>query len=499
MKEEGRRKKDDGNRLKNDKPRLLHPSSFILHLSGKGGVLSRAWQTLDDVEERLLTPLTGSPALEQEVFLVQSRHLVCRDSKTGVERWRQPATWLPFWIAVYNNIVLAAGPDGVQAFALRDGRSAWEFQAPCNTGLSGRVLSEFQLAGSRFFCLQDQARLLALDVASGRVLWERWAPSARLEPSLPDGRFSPHYHADEERVLIQTAGRAWVLEAGTGRCLRTVDAGELHWPQPPLPLRKDCFCWVQGRDSVVLFDLSQGGSAWKHTLGGVTTLSGEPPLVLGQDGLLFLVIPRNHGYMVQRLDPHSGKSLWQEEVHFGPDRPSWANVLLGPERVCWTSGSTLSARAVKDGRLLWQQPLAEVSQDWCLAWLPPLLLTWPAAAWRTEVHCCWLTASVELSVTRPPLSWPADSFPVLVIDCESGQVCQRLNFVTAPRAQAQVEFGARLSLLPRAFIRRLPAAAEGPIVQPIPHGIVVAWGSRAWMSRRDTQFSAWSADKEADR
>jgi outer membrane protein assembly factor BamB len=123
-KDEGRRKKDDGNRLKNDKPRLLHPSSFILHLSGKGGVLSRAWQTLDDVEERLLTPLTGSPALEQEVFLVQSRHLVCRDSKTGVERWRQPATWLPFWIAVYNNIVLAAGPDGVQAFALRDGRSA---------------------------------------------------------------------------------------------------------------------------------------------------------------------------------------------------------------------------------------------------------------------------------------------------------------------------------------------------------------------------------------
>ena len=50
-------------------------------------------------------------------------------------------------------------------------------------------LSAFRLAGTRLFFLEGDQRLFALDVATGEVLWTRWAPGAGLGLPPPSGRF----------------------------------------------------------------------------------------------------------------------------------------------------------------------------------------------------------------------------------------------------------------------------------------------------------------------
>src|SRR5262249_8551474 len=68
----------------------------------------------------------------------------------------------------------------------------------------------------RLLCLQGECRLLALDIESGRVLWQCWSPAARLGTNLPGACFSPHYLATADRVLIQSAGSCRLLDARTG-------------------------------------------------------------------------------------------------------------------------------------------------------------------------------------------------------------------------------------------------------------------------------------------
>lgn len=446
--------------------------------AGLAAPLARSWEK----EERLLPLAEGSPGAD--VLLVRGATLVCRDAATGKERWTQPLAGSPSWAGSDGEIVVVAGPDAVQGVALSDGTRLWELPTPDPTTFTDPRLSAFQLAGGHFFCLQGECRLLALGAASGRVLWQHWAPAARLDADVLGCRFSPHYLATAEWVLLQFAGRCRVLDAGSGLLLRDFPTEPILWPQSPLLLGDNRVAVVNGRALVVALDLPSGKVAWSHALPRPPSLTGEPPLIAGGRDALLVAVPRNYGYALQRLDPATGRALWSEEVPLGPDRIDPGRVALDGGGVFYTSRNVAAALALDDGRVLWEQTLPGPAGGWRLRREGPALLAWPAEARRAKLHSRWAAASLELDVTFPPEDRPGRGVPVLLLDPQSGRATQRLNFVApAPRVQGRLASDEELTAVPG--LRAERAAADGPVVRLTRDGLAVGWDGKAWALRRD--------------
>ncbi|HZY89419.1 MAG TPA: PQQ-binding-like beta-propeller repeat protein, partial [Gemmataceae bacterium] len=203
--------------------------------------LVRSWQVRLAPGEYALTPApsTTGPAADS-LWTVRPRgeraELVCRRASTGQGRWAYPLPFVPTWLAGHADAVVAAGPAGAACVGLEGGRLLWHFAAPVQdrhpTAMGGTVrvvldpqppqpLSEFRLGGGRFFLLQGERRLFALDAVSGQVLWHRRAPGSAFVLPPPQGRFFPRFYAGPECVLIQTgSGRRWRLDAASGRQLQ---------------------------------------------------------------------------------------------------------------------------------------------------------------------------------------------------------------------------------------------------------------------------------------
>jgi outer membrane protein assembly factor BamB len=440
--------------------------------------LARSWEK----DERLLPLAEDVPG--PEVLLVRGGKLVCRDAATGAERWARPVAGWPAWAGRHEGVAVVAGPDAAHGFALSDGTPLWDLPAPDAVHFLDPRLSAFQIDGGRFFCLQGECRLLALDVESGRVLWQHWSPAARLDADAPGCRFSPYYVIADGRVLLQFAGRCRLLDARTGGLLHEVPTETILWDQPPPPLGASHAGIVTGRRVVSALDLPSGKPAWSHTLPRPDSLTGEPPrLVVGPDAL-FVIVPRNYGYCLRRLDPNTGRALWDEEVVLGPDRADLGSCAADSRSVYYASRNVVTARDRDDGRTLWQEALPGPAGAWRLRRVGAVLLAWPAEARRAKFHSRWLSASLESGVTFPPEDRPGCGVPVLLLDPQDGRLVQRLNFVPpAPRAQGRLAPGEERTAIP--WLLAAKTAADGPVVRLTGQGLVVGWDDRAWALRRD--------------
>jgi outer membrane protein assembly factor BamB len=439
--------------------------------------LARCWEG----EERLLALPDGSTAAE--ILLMRGTTLVCREAATGRERWAQPLVGRgPAWVGRAEDIAVVAGSDAVQGVALSDGTRLWELPAPDPATFTDPRLSGFHLAGGRFFCLQGECRLLALNVESGRVLWQHWAPAARLDADVPGCRLSPHYLATPDLVLLQFEGHCRVLDARTGSLRQELPTGDILWPQPPLPLGPDRVALVNDRQAVVALDLSSPGKpAWSYAPPFRSTLTGEPPLLAGDRDALLIVVPRNYGYTVQRLDAATGRPLWSRD-HFGPGSVEPGCVTSDGDGLYYSSRNVVTALALADGRLRWEEALPGPAGAWKLRREGTALLAWPAEARRTNLHSRWLAAALELTVTFPPEDRPGRGVPVLLLSPQSGRPVQRLNFVPpAPRAHARLAPGEELPALPSLGTER--ARTDGPVVSLTREGLAVGWEDRTWALR----------------
>jgi outer membrane protein assembly factor BamB len=447
--------------------------------TGLAPPLARAWET----EERLLPLAEDVPGAD--ALLARGAKLVCRDAATGAERWSRPVAGSPSWAGRCGWLAAVAGPDGAGAVALCDGTPLWELPAPDAVHFADPSLSGFQVVGGRFFCLQGRCRLLAIDAESGRVLWQHWSPAARLGADVPGGRFSPHYLATAGRVLLQFDGRCRLLDARTGALIREVPTEPILWSQAPLPLGEDRAVVVTGRRAVAALDLSSGKAAWSHTLPRPDSLTGEPPLVVGGAGAVFVAVPRNDGFWLRRLDPGTGRPVWGEEVPLGPDPIDPGGFAADGGAVYYTSRNVVTALALDEGRPLWEEGLPGPAGAWRLRLAGKALLAWPAEARRAKFHSRWLAASLELGVTLPPEDRPGRGVPVLLLDPQSGRPVQRLNFVPPlPRAQGRLALGEELTAWPRLLAGR--AAADGPLVRLTGQGIAVGWDGKAWALRHQS-------------
>jgi outer membrane protein assembly factor BamB/tetratricopeptide (TPR) repeat protein len=412
--------------------------------------LSRTWQVAPEANaERLLVPEKGAcPSSGSELlFFSTAGCLTCREASSGRTCWVSPLSYTPHWIGRHADTVLVGGTDGVACLSASEGRLLWAYSVADLLGYPlsalGLVPPEARLSGYRLtdtglFFLQGEYRLYACDLDSGHLLWKERSPGSQAWPWSPGGRFLPRYHAGEKCVVIQTTeGKLWVLDSSTGRKVHEVETGRdrhgKHWPGALHALDERRVCLATDLTQIVLLDLATGKEVWAHT---TRSPSACEPQLFGDRTNLFLLLD---GYELVRLDPSSGKALWNRAV--GSEPIAAETVAFDEAAVYLVSRNVLSAYSLATGQPLWSLRLTGPTGRWQTVATQDHVLAFPAQAqverWRwywvpLERHLFYLPAEV--------VAW--HDFPVVFCDRKDGRLVQRLNF-TPRGADMAVQVGRR--------------------------------------------------------
>jgi outer membrane protein assembly factor BamB len=423
--------------------------------------LSRAWEGVlardeHGAEERLLVPraCSRSPPAER-LFTVRGLVVTCRDGATGRVCWSRRLSSAPSWVGQAGEVVFLAGEASVQGLRVASGEPLWEISQPqlVEEAFSG-PLESVQLAGPRLFFLHGRRRLFAVEAESGRLLWARWAPAARLQPVPPAGRFHVLYHAGDDWLVLQTSGGSrLVLDSRTGRLAGVAEAGLTPWAQPPLPLDGGHVGIVTSPEQVVRLDPAAGKETWKHQLDWAN-LTGEPSHLVGNGQALFLVVAKNFGWELQRLDPRSGADLWRYPRPHSPFPIPPESVAFDASTLYFVSHGQLQARALDDGRPAWKCPLPSHTGSWRTLRPASAVIVYPVPVQRECLPEAALAAtwSAANALARTALLLQArlllregpgpSRLCVLILDPGDGELLQRFNF-TATGSQGAVQCGAR--------------------------------------------------------
>jgi outer membrane protein assembly factor BamB len=441
--------------------------------------------------------MAGGRERDPELLLTGSSqgHLICRIASTGEVRWRHALPFTPRWVGTHAGTVLAAGDRGVSCLRREDGELLWHFPAPVSSRYPTSSLDDvrvirdpqepesltaFRLISGRLFFLQGQRRLFALNAESGAVLWDRRAPDAKLHLPFPQGCFSPCYHADTASVLVQTIGQRWLLDAATGRLIHQAPDGLELWRRPPLELDERTLCVTPDSRHVALIDARTGQSLWTHTLSGGTTLSGEVPQVLGRDDVLLCVEPANVGYFLQRLDRTSGKPIWPQPRLLGMKSLNLTAWTFDREAVYGVEETSLIARSLTDGRILWRRPL-DGANGWQVRRVGDYLIVWPIPS-AEDARFRFRSPLGAVQWNLSPLLTPEAVFAVTYLDPKTGQLIQRLNFriETPARTVWERRRPGGNGRFVAARTSALLASVDGPMVRLDSPWPMIAAGGEVW-------------------
>ena len=455
----------------------------------------RVWQAALDPGETVLAVADdvlscGSYQPEAQARDSVQTSLALRVSDTGKVRWRTPLPFAPAWADRTGGVIVTAGAGGAAGLRADDGRVAWEYAAPPASPTfptpAGTVLAptgrpdpfgNFHLLGGRLLFAQGQRRLFALDVESGRVLWTRWAPGARLRQPPPDGRFFHVCPVSADLLLVQTSGgRRWLLDAATGNLLHDDPTAGEPWPRTPVLLPDGGVCITTDARTVVRIDPASGRDVWTYTLPGVTTRTGEAPrLAVGPDALM-LAWATNIGWRLRRLDPAKGTPFWNEPplVNVGElDVDGWS---VDADAFYGVQDRVLFARSLKDGAVLWERPLAGPAGRWRTRRVGDALFAYPAATAGVRFQFRWLAGALQWEGWLPPRDESGREYPVVCCDPRTGRLVQRLNFPVDPQAFVHLDPDGG-GALPAIAVETVEWR---PRIYVSAHGLVVAAADGAW-------------------
>jgi outer membrane protein assembly factor BamB len=455
--------------------------------------LVRSWQTALALDEELLpadeSAADGEGLLTCITTPAGGAELVCRSFADGRPCWRCPLPFRPSWAGRHADLIVVAGAGGAAAVGREDGRRLWETSADLLAWWPGRAeqLAGFRLAAGRLFCQQGDGRLLALDAESGSVRWRRAAPGAGLGSPYPAGRLSPHYHADQDAVLVQTsAGACWRLDAATGALTRATPTRP--WSDAPLPCGGGEFLAAAGSNRVDRFDPASGRQRWSYTARGETTLTGEPPRLAAGGNAVLVLVATNLGHVLRCLDRDTGRPRWEQplpapgtaETSPGEATPDPADWALDEDAVYFVRGGRLCAWRLADGKPAWERPLGGPDGPWRVRRAADCVLAYPAAVPGVRFTFRWLAARLQWGVSPSPREGLGPGLPLVCCDSSTGQVVQRLNFADPPAPRPGAEPPGRAAVLPEVRWGRGAPDGGAPWVRLTGRGAAVAAGSRLW-------------------
>jgi outer membrane protein assembly factor BamB/tetratricopeptide (TPR) repeat protein len=415
--------------------------------------LARVWHAQAGTGRSLkvLTATGVPPGLQSSrAFAVEGTSLGPIDPASGECRWKTEMGAPVIWVGYLADKLLAATAQQIIALDLNTGAGLWRtgqgppagkrpgpdpFARPVAATASPSpargTLHEFQLLGSRLFCLRGEDELIALDGDSGSVNWTFTARGSSINSKIWIG-------ADRAVLEIQKPSHIVVLETESGRMLwRTALAEGESLERVPVPIDEDHVLLVTDRRTVKKFDTSRGQFVWDYRESMDMPVHGPPRVMVDAERVLVL----HDGRVLIRIDPVNGSKRWSTVLGIEDlsERPE--AIVSDDRRVYCVSRDTLRAFSLTDGGALWNCHLTgPENSQWSIALSERCVMAYP----RTS------------SLAEDEL----ESLPVVVRRQDSGALVQRLVF-PASIADVSLRLDSKGALV--ATPRILWSLAERPV------------------------------------
>lgn len=275
------------------------------------------------------SPLWAGPVVAQNTVLVggDDGRVHALDLVSGRARW-VAATGGPVRgrLTVSEGVVYVPSDDGwLHALNLGDGSRRWRVQVcaapvvrlPFDDPKSryDRFGSEVAASGGRLYLGTHDGAVLALEAATGRILWRfQTGDSVLAAPGLGAGRlFAGSYD-----------GKVYALDPEHGRLLWTFDTRKPVVSTPTVVGDRV----VVGSRSYDLFGLdpASGKVAWNHYL-WMSWVESSPAV---RDGIVY--VGSSDAQLVQALDARTGVPRWRADVRgwaWGQPAVTEAGVYVG--------------------------------------------------------------------------------------------------------------------------------------------------------------------------
>lgn len=249
--------------------------------------------------------------------------------------------------------------DNVVAFDLATGRETWRVPlGPTYRGHDGSKdgpIATPTIDEGRVFIISAKGALLALDAASGRVLW-RHDVKADLGAAEPSYGFGASPLVAGSRLIVQVGGATHNLAAfdkATGKLLWAVNHSKATGYASPV------LGTVAGRSQVVVHagDLVYGASPedglllWSHPLGAPVE-ADRPPLILPGDRVLLSRWENSRMLQIEKGD----KGLTAREVWNSPRlRSTYSPTVFHGGHLFAMGGPNLMCVDPANGNIVWRE------------------------------------------------------------------------------------------------------------------------------------------------
>jgi outer membrane protein assembly factor BamB len=213
------------------------------------------------------------------------------DASTGARRWAYGPLLDPWWVTVYDKVVLVPQGNTLIALGAMDGNKLWTYKAPSQKGQSSDHYFNFLPAagGGVFYLPNDDGRLYAINSTNGTFIWKANMGPASY-PSYPMVANGVVFVASSQG----STGRLSAFSAKSGKKLWDSTAIRLTGSASPavaggMAFIGDDFGTIYG------FNARTGAKIWSRLVGGeirglavaggrVYVSSG---FVDGRDGIIF--------------------------------------------------------------------------------------------------------------------------------------------------------------------------------------------------------------------
>ncbi len=293
------------------------------------------------------TQAGGNPAHVVGNISVGSSKVVWSKSIGEGGGYRAKITATP---VIASGRIFTMDSDGVvSSFDAATGDSQWNTVTQAEDDRSTNVGGGLALAGKRVFATTGRGNMLALDMATGTIIWRSslGAP-ARSAPTIVEGHaFVATLDGRVVALNTDSGSRLWNYQASA---TATSVLGE------PAPAYADgtLICGFGSGDLVAL-RADSGTMVWSDSLGAargrnsLLDLSAIRALPLIADNVVYAV---GMGGLMLALDLRSGRRLWERDI--GSLNTPW---LAGDWLFVVTLGQTLVCLNRADGHVRWSSQL----------------------------------------------------------------------------------------------------------------------------------------------